>query len=425
MISVDNKTLCEFCFSEVDRRTGRCLHCEPKSNLIRYPTSLKEGTVLAGRYIVGRVLGKGGFGITYVCFDMKSKMRFAIKEYFPDNLAHRNSGMNVVTVANNEKGKLFKDGARKFYAEAKTVAKFNGHPGIIHVQEFFFENNTAYFAMEYLDGIDLKKYIVQNGGRINETLAIAIISSVADALAFIHSKNVLHRDISPDNIFICSDGSIRLIDFGAARQVVGEASSGLSVILKQGFAPFEQYQRKGNQGPWTDIYALGATLYYAVTGRVVPDAMSRLDKSDLPAEGLSPRMVNLLGKMLEVKIQNRFQSIRELKAALGTFNTSGMAQQPHNTAKKSFCVDCGRPISGGGQLCYTCAKRRESLVPGSGGKSHSSGNYSGQGNSSTGQGSFIDWCISFYMNNKELTYLILGIAGFFLILIIALVAANA
>ena len=313
MITANGKKLCEHCFSELPKTAKKCPYCNGKSNTEKYHTALSEGTILVGRYAVGKVLGKGGFGITYLCYDLKSDKKVAVKEYLPDSLTHRNSGQTVVSSYDDERGEAFKTGAQKFYDEASLVSRFNGNPNIISVYEFFFENNTAYFVMEYLDGTDLKHYISEKGGKISESEALFVLDKVSDALMVVHSMGVLHRDISPDNIFLCHDGNVKLIDFGAARQVVGEASKSLSVILKQGFAPPEQYQRKGKQGPWTDIYALGATIYYAAGGKIIDDAMSRFEDDSIDENGISAELLGVLIKMLAVHRENRYQSIFELK----------------------------------------------------------------------------------------------------------------
>ena len=323
MLTVNGTNLCPLCFSEIAHGAKVCTHCNGVTNLSRYPSALKEGTILAGRYAIGRVLGKGGFGITYLCYDLKEQRKVAIKEYLPDTLVHRNSGDTVVGTYPGEKTESFEAGAKKFYEEAKLVSRFNGNPNIISVYEFFYENNTTYFVMEYLDGVDLKTYISQRGGKIDEGEVLYITNKVAEALMIVHSTGILHRDISPDNIFICSNNDIKLIDFGAARQVLSEASKSMSVILKQGFAPLEQYQRKGNQGPWTDIYALGATIYYSIKGEVLDDAMSRLEDENLNLDGISPELGEVLKKMLAVKVGDRYQSVIEFKSEL-----SGLEIEP-------------------------------------------------------------------------------------------------
>jgi serine/threonine protein kinase len=318
-MDINNKNLCPSCFTEIAAET--CTSCGYSSETVsQYPTALPMGTILMGRYLIGKVLGKGGFGVTYLAYDLNQNKRVAIKEYLPDNLTHRNTGTTEVSTYAGEKGEAFKAGADKFFEEAKTVSKFNGHPNIINVLEFFFENNTAYFVMEYLNGIDLKNYIANNGGRLSEQRTCEIILPVIDALTVIHSVGILHRDISPDNIYICEDGNVKILDFGAARQVLGEQSKSLSVVLKQGFAPIEQYQTRGNQGAWTDIYALGATMYYCLTGRIPESAMDRVDEDNLKTFeelgiNVSEKLSSIILKALSVRGISRHQNMLELKAA--------------------------------------------------------------------------------------------------------------
>ena len=355
MLNINGKNLCESCFAELGDYSGVCPFCGGNRSETEFVTALKNGVVLAGRYVVGKVLGKGGFGVTYLCYDTKSSKRVAIKEYFPDAVAHRNSGETLVSTQLGSGDDSFKMGAQKFYDEAKLVSRFNGNPNIISVHEFFFENNTAYFVMEYLDGIDLKHYMGSKGGKLPESEALYVLDKISEALVIVHSMGVLHRDISPDNIFLTNDGNIKLIDFGAARQVMGEASKNLSVILKQGFAPLEQYQKKGKQGPWTDIYALGATIYYSVTGRVIDDAMSRLDNDELDGSGISPALFAVLKKMLSVRVETRYQSIVELKRDLVSLVAGAVPPQLEKSQKTRFCPKCGKEVHGNQVLCNECS----------------------------------------------------------------------
>ena len=165
MLTINNKNLCELCFAKLPPKTKKCPYCGGESNSHIHPTALPEGTILVGRYSVGKVLGKGGFGVTYLCYDLKENRKVAIKEYFSDALAHRNSGQTSITVFNGALGENFELGVEKFYDEAKTVSRFNGNPNIISVYEFFYENNTAYFVMEYLSGTDMKKYLQSQKGK--------------------------------------------------------------------------------------------------------------------------------------------------------------------------------------------------------------------------------------------------------------------
>lgn len=280
--------------------------------------TLSPGSVLNQRYMTGRVIGKGGFGITYLAYDLKLDTRIAVKEYYPMGMAIRNPGSTLVSVSNQESEESFKNGAEKFYNEAKMVAKFNGNPNIVSVHDFFYENDTVYFTMGYLEGETLKSYL-KNKGTLNEGQAVKVLQDISSALMASHSMNILHRDVSPDNIMLCDDGSIKLLDFGAARQVVAEQSQSLSVILKQGFAPLEQYQKKGRQGPWTDIYALGATVYHALTGKNIDDPMTRLeDDSEFESNkyGITEELWKVIHKSLMLKIEDRYQDVFELKKDL-------------------------------------------------------------------------------------------------------------
>ena len=224
MIDVNGRKLCEYCFSEV---TGNvCPHCKYVSgNFSMDNTLLKIGTILENRYLIGGLLGKGGFGITYLAYDMKLACKVAIKEYYPVGMVNRQVGNPMVTVMNPDTVNTFRDGARKFYDEAKLVAQFNGNPNIVNVSDFFYANNTAYFVMGYVKGQTLKSFLLENG-TLSKEQAVRIIQDITNALQAAHGMKVLHRDISPDNImyrwnykitgFWCSKGSIK---YDAAKYV--------------------------------------------------------------------------------------------------------------------------------------------------------------------------------------------------------------
>jgi serine/threonine protein kinase len=320
-MDTNGRALCTYCFEEKSNPQGPCTICGYTEGSGAPDTELTPGTLLMGRYAVGRMLGKGGFGVTYLAYDLKREFKVAIKEYMPDSLAYRTPGNTTVTTYQGDKEENFRLGAEKFYEEARTVSRFNGHPHIINVQEFFYENNTAYFVMEYVEGVDLKAYVAQQGGAILQEECLRLLMPVMDALIVVHSVGVLHRDISPDNIYVTKDAGVKLLDFGAARQVLGEKSKSLSVILKPGFAPFEQYQTRGKQGQWTDVYALAATMYYCLTGQIPEAAMDRLydDKFRNQVElneGISERLAAALIKALEVKPENRYRTVYEFKQAI-------------------------------------------------------------------------------------------------------------
>ena len=287
----------------------------------KYPLALKAGSILNGRYTVGRVLGQGGFGITYIAKDDHTGNRVAIKEYFPSEFAGRTGLASSIQVHSKDQQENFEYGKARFLEEAKTLAALNGDEYIVRIYSYFEENNTAYFVMEYVDGVGLDKYMTQNGGRLSPEEAGQLLLPLMNSLGAIHAKGIVHRDIAPDNILITKDGSAKLIDFGAARYSTGEKSKSLDVILKHGFAPKEQYMRRGRQGPFTDVYALAATYYYAITGKVPPEAIERIDDDNLvPPSSLGVRLPeaaeDALFKALEVNAPDRFQSMSEFYQAM-------------------------------------------------------------------------------------------------------------
>lgn len=303
-----------------------------------FPQHLSPGTILQNKYVVGKVLGQGGFGITYLGWDLQLDMKLAIKEYMPKDFATRSTGQHHITCFSGDYKSHFDHGMKKFIEEAKILAKYSNHAGIVPVRDYFEENNTAYLVMYYLEGIDLKRYLEQLGGKLPYEQAIHILMPVMDALKEIHKDGLLHRDISPDNIYITTEGEIKLLDFGAARHALNDHNRSLSVILKPGYAPEEQYRTKGRQGPWTDVYAVAATFYKMIVGQIPPESLDRLEVDTLikPSNlgiSLPPHVENALIKALSVKGQDRYQSIGEFQQSLlnqssSTSYYSNHSQQP-------------------------------------------------------------------------------------------------
>lgn len=279
---------CYRCMKEFDKGYEICPHCGyiHTADVIE-PFQLPPGTMLQERYWIGMMIGFGGFGITYKAFDTKLNVTVAIKEYYPAGLANRVSGTTMVQNDFENKEQEFQYGLEHFIEEARNIAKFSEHPNIVKVYHFFRENQTGYIVMEYLDGITMGYFLEVNGEKISVMYAKEIILAVAQALQVLHKAGILHRDISPDNIFLCSDGKIKLIDFGSSR-LSKNADKDVEIIVKPGYAPPEQYQKDGKQGNWTDIYALGATFYRGVTGRIPPESVEREKEDSM----LSPRSYN-------------------------------------------------------------------------------------------------------------------------------------
>lgn len=313
--------ICYNCFQEKEE-DGACPFCgyAPDINAGKYPLALPEGSILNGKYIIGRVLGQGGFGITYVAQEYKTRKLLAIKEYLPGELATR-TGIYGVAAFSGQRLDDFAYGKECFLNEAKTIAKFNGNPNIVSVYEFFEENNTAYFVMEYVSGCSLNSYVREKGGRISPDEANRLLLPVMSAVGSVNASGIIHRDIAPDNILIDTKGTAKLIDFGAARYSVGEKSCSLDVILKHGFAPKEQYSKHGVQGPYTDIYAMAATYYYTITGIVPSESIDRVERDDLIAPSalgvkLGEKQEKALLKALELQPMARYQTMEDFEKEL-------------------------------------------------------------------------------------------------------------
>lgn len=278
--------------------------------------SLQRNTGLIGRYVIQKVLGQGGFGITYLGIDKLYGNKVAIKEYYPQKIAMRKAQYeDVVTVTSIEEKNNYNKGKKRFLDEAQVMARFNKNEGIVKILDFFEANNTAYIVMEYLEGITLKQYLGKYGA-IQFRNLIEMMLPLLEALIEIHSQGLIHRDISPDNIMVQHNSKLKLMDFGAARDYTESGNKSLTVILKPGYAPPEQYQTHGVQGPWTDIYALCATIYKCLTGITPPDAIARVmdDKFKEPDQldgKLSPDIKKILWKGMNIFPEERYQDIVE------------------------------------------------------------------------------------------------------------------
>ena len=277
---------------------------------------LRKGTRLIGRYTIEGVLGQGGFGITYLGIDELHEKKVAIKEFFPQGIVTRNiEYQDTVTVTFVGEKDNYEKGKERFLKEARTMAKFSKDEGIVKALDFFEINNTAYIVMEYLEGITLKQYLRENQRIAPEDL-IELLVPLIESLDEIHSQGMIHRDISPDNIMVLPDGRIKLMDFGAARDYTEFGEKSLSIVLKPGYAPPEQYQTHGIQGPWTDIYALCATMYKCITGENPPDAIERVMDDSLKkisefGIAIPPQEEAAIIKGMSVSAKDRYQNIKD------------------------------------------------------------------------------------------------------------------
>ncbi|MCL2136724.1 MAG: serine/threonine protein kinase [Coriobacteriia bacterium] len=301
-----------------------CLHCGFKEGTPpEQAYHLHPGTVLNSRYTIGTVIDFGGFGVIYKAWDTHLSKMMAIKEFFPSGIVTRAAGGTDITVYPKAlESNQFQTALDRFLLEARTTVAFRESPYIVNVYNFFEENNTAYFVMEYLDGISLSDYLAQpQTGRLDYEEAFEIITSVMEGLKVIHSAGVIHRDIHPGNIFITTSNHIKIIDFGAARLSNEDDNKTLTVVITQGYTAPEQYRSKSRQGPFTDIYGLAATLYKMLTGEVPDEAPDREIKDTLqrPMDMnvlISKNADNAIMRAMAVNPDLRYQKVDDFQEAL-------------------------------------------------------------------------------------------------------------
>lgn len=289
-------------------------------------SALPAGTRL-GEFEITGVVGEGGFGIVYSARDSSLDRIVAVKEYLPAAFASRNVD-GVVGIRSEAHGDTFQAGLSSFINEARMLAKFS-HPGLVEVFRFWEANGTAYMAMRYYRGLTLREMVRTNPAVVTEQWLCETLDPILLALQELHHEKCYHRDVAPDNILVLPNGRSVLMDFGAARRIIGGMTRALTTVLKPGYAPIEQYSDDGSmaQGAWTDIYAVGGVLYHAMTGKVPVQAISRMMNDPLKPVGsiartlFSPNLCDVVMKCLAVMPENRYQSIDELRAALGWVTT--------------------------------------------------------------------------------------------------------
>ena len=282
----------------------------------RSSRALPDGMRLNERYTINHALGLGGFGITYLAYDFVRQTPCAIKEYFPVEWAVRETkNMAIRCTRGNED--FFEHGMQVFIEEANLLVDLKHVTSIVDVWDIFCEYGTIFMVMEYVDGVSVSNFMKQTGRPMSLNQAGEMLLQIARALASIHRSMLLHRDISPDNIlYKPSEDVFVLIDFGSTRAFAFGSPNSMSVLVKPGFAPIEQYSKGGRQGPWTDVYALAATYYYAVTGKKVPPAPDReLGEPLIPLNRfvptLAPQISNAVERALCTQIEGRPQTVEE------------------------------------------------------------------------------------------------------------------
>lgn len=283
--------------------------------------SLREGARLADEYVIESILGYGGFGITYLAIDEALESRVAIKEYLPSDLAARDSTATVRPLHGEDRDG-FESGMEAFLREARLVARLEKHPNIVAVRRFFRENGTAYMVMDYVEGQPLDDVIGRHLDGMPAPMLQSLLDRLLDGLQTVHAAGALHRDIKASNIIMRTDGQPVLIDFGSARKFAGAATRTMTAMVSQGYAPIEQYTDEGDQGPYTDLYALAAVAYKAITLQTPPESLRRIRRDPMvPAAqagaGRYPvALLEALDRALAVEPQDRFQTAAEMRAAL-------------------------------------------------------------------------------------------------------------
>ncbi len=328
------KVLCLHCMDGFVVK-GRCTRCgRPATDAERSPDALPFGCQLNGRYQIGRVLGHGGFGITYLAWDYRGRRRVALKELYPSRMERSPDGQSVVV--SPELQPFFQHAKKRFVDEARVISSLRREPAIVNIYDYFETNNTTYYAMEFLEGADLQHVFIQNKGVMTWQQLEKPVESVMQGLAILHGHGLIHRDISPDNIFICSNGDTKLIDFGSVRR---EDAGHFTAFLKDVYAPPELFLTNGNQGFWTDTFSLCATLYYLLSRGTLPSKVyersaslkSSGKDSLVPLSAFNPsappRVVEAIMYGLNLDDTKRFRSIDEMHAAL-----FGVSRQSSSTA---------------------------------------------------------------------------------------------
>lgn len=309
---------------------------------------LPLNTKLEGRYKITRVLGAGGFGITYEAWDELNKIKCAIKEFAPMGIAIRSAEGQMMPIKSDKK-RIYEHGRERFLEEAEILKQLQSISAVVTITDYFNTNGTSYFVMEYLDGVTLKALVRQMGGRIPYEQAMPLLYELGMALKEVHMQgNIFHRDISPENIIITTQGQVKLIDFGSAKFIMNHDEQSLSVVLKPGFAPFEQYSSKGKQGSYTDVYSLAGTFYYVFSGQMLPHAPERVAGTPYVrlqdmGLGIPGYISDAFDRALEVQAKNRTQTMEAFLQDLRLLKTAENPKLQPRFATESVAASICQP----------------------------------------------------------------------------------
>lgn len=342
---VDIDKLCPGCMQHLKDSNTTCPHCGYPEKHLTVKDSLPVFSILAGKYLLGAPLGKGGFGITYIAMHLPDEKIVAIKEFFPANLAVRDTDNETVVPADDTKAVYYRTGMKSFSEEGRILYLLSDIEHVVHVAEQIQANNTTYLVMEYVPGISLKKYMKQQQKLFSEQETLTLMQPILLALQTMHQKGILHRDISPENLMLSPDNTLTLIDFGAARTFSRSDDDNLTVILKRGYAPEEQYHSNSRQGPWTDLYAVCAVMYQMLTGILPQEASARAEEDHLTPisriEGLSlsPSTCATLEKGLQMDPMERYPDIGALMKVLYPAKKEAAREITDNSPKETQEMD--------------------------------------------------------------------------------------
>lgn len=332
---MDDQNRCMRCMSQKDSQQETCPACGfSEKDFVPEKHHLQPHTILKGQYLVGCALGEGGFGITYIGWDMFLHIPVAIKEYFPSGVVIRDQGQHTVSVFAGKDEESFLQGRSSFFREAQKVAKFDNNVGVVSVKNCFLENGTAYIIMEYISGINLGAYAELHGGKLTFTETLKLLRTPILTLEELHRASTWHRDISPENLMLAKDGKVKLIDFGSAMESDREKKTRV-LMIRAGYSPVEMYSSTGEDGPYSDVYSMAATIYKLITGVTPPPATDRLDNDPLvPPSALGVKDIShaqeaALLKGMAVQVKSRYQTMEEFFDGLYGKNTPEPAPSQH------------------------------------------------------------------------------------------------
>lgn len=320
---------------------------------------LPPRTILKGQYLVGCALGEGGFGITYIGWDLFLHMPVAIKEYFPSGVVIRDQGQHTVNVFAGKDEQSFLLGRDRFFREAQKVARFDNNPGVVSVKNCFLENGTAYIIMEYISGINLGTYAAQRGGKLGFQETLQLLKTPIQTLEELHRYSTYHRDISPENLMLSKTGTVKLIDFGSAMESDSEKKTRV-LMVRSGYSPVEMYSSTGKDGPYSDVYSMAATIYKLITGVTPPAATERLNADSLVrptmlgVKEISQEQEAALMKGMAVQLNDRYQTMAEFFHDLYGYGINdaplSKPQPKHRTLLVLLALACVALLVGAGIL---------------------------------------------------------------------------